>query len=90
GPGAAENEGASRGIWHPGTLPSAPVTFRWRYLDDAGEQTTGPDESFSDQAEAESWFTDVWPELLDDGVHAVTLLDGDAEVYGPMSLHEQG
>jgi hypothetical protein len=65
------------------------VTFRWRYLDEAGDETTGPNERFAEQAEAESWFTDMWPELLEDGVHAVTLLDGSTEVYGPMSLHEQ-
>jgi hypothetical protein len=89
GPGASENQGASRGIGHQGTLPSGPVTFRWRYLDEAGAETTGPDETFTDQTEAESWFTEVWPELLDEGVHAVTLLDGAERVYGPMSLHEQ-
>ena len=88
-PGAAEDQGASGGSGHRGTLPSGVVSFRWRYLDESGNETTGPDETFSDQAEAESWFTDVWPELLDGGVHAVTLLDGAAEVYGPMSLHEQ-
>jgi hypothetical protein len=69
------------------------VSYSWRYLDETGNETTGPAETFSDQAEAESWFTDVWPELLEDGVHAVILLraDGDVpiEVYGPMSLHEQ-
>jgi len=65
------------------------VSFRWRYLDESGNETTGPEETFADQAEAESWFTDVWPELLDGGVDAVTLLDGAGEVYGPMSLHEQ-
>lgn len=70
------------------------VTFRWRYLDGSGTETTGPDESFPTQTEAESWFTDVWPDLLDDGIEAVTLMraedSGEAEVYGPMSLHEQG
>jgi hypothetical protein len=69
------------------------VTFRWRYLDEQGTETTGPDLSFPDQTEAEAWFTDIWPELLADGVHAVTLLEtedgGEREVYGPMSLHEQ-
>jgi hypothetical protein len=29
----------------------------------------------------------VWRELLEDGVDAVTLLEGDRVVYGPMSLH---
>lgn len=65
------------------------MSFRWRYLDEAGNETAGPDETFPDQTEAESWFTERWPELLDSGVHAVTLLDGETEVYGPMSLHEQ-
>lgn len=64
------------------------MSYRWRYLDEVGEETSGPDETFAEQAEAESWFTEVWPELREDGVHAVTLLDGSAEVYGPMSLHE--
>lgn len=69
------------------------MAFRWRYLDDAGNETTGPDETFADQGEAESWFTDIWPELLERGIHAVTLLETAEgvrrEVYGPMSLHEQ-
>ena len=30
----------------------------------------------------------VWAELREGGVDAVTLLDGDTPVYGPMSLHE--
>lgn len=65
------------------------MSYSWRYLDEHGNPTSGPDETFTDQAEAESWFTEMWPELLDEGVHAVTLFDGEAEVYGPMSLHEQ-
>jgi hypothetical protein len=64
------------------------VSYRWRYLDEAGNETTGPDLNFADQAEAEAWFTDAWPELLDSGVHAVTLLADGGAVYGPMSLHE--
>jgi hypothetical protein len=35
------------------------VTFRWRYLDEQGTETTGPDLSFPDQTEAEAWFTDI-------------------------------
>lgn len=48
----------------------------------------GPDEDFDDQGEAEAWFSDLWPELREAGVDAVVLLDGDAEVYGPMSLRD--
>ena len=41
---------------------------------------------FPAQADAETWIGEVWPELHEAGVAAVTLLDGDREVYGPMSL----
>jgi hypothetical protein len=64
------------------------VSFRWRYLTAAGAPVAGPDESFDDQQAAEDWFGAEWPALRDAGVDAVTLLDGDTEVYGPMSLHE--
>ena len=64
------------------------MSFRWRYLDAAGAETTGPAETFDDQTEAEAWFSDEWPELREAGVDAVDLLDGDAKVYGPMSLQE--
>jgi hypothetical protein len=63
------------------------VDFRWRYQDAEGRDVTGPQENFADQADAESWFSDRWPDLLEQGVHQVTLLHGEAEVYGPMSLH---
>ena len=29
----------------------------------------------------------MWQELVAEGVDSVTLLEGDREVYGPMSLH---
>lgn len=65
-----------------------PVAFRWRYLDASAAVVDGPDEEFDDQQEAESWFSDTWEDLRTAGVDAVVLLDGDAEVYGPMSLRE--
>jgi hypothetical protein len=64
------------------------VAFRWRYLDASAAVIDGPDETFDDQQEAESWFSDVWPELREAGVDAVVLLDGEETVYGPMSLQE--
>lgn len=64
------------------------MAFRWRYLDAAGKTVDGPDEQFDDQQEAETWFATIWAELREQGVDAVTLLDGDAVVYGPMSLQE--
>jgi hypothetical protein len=42
--------------------------------------------SFPSQSEAESWLGEEWRELLDAGVDAVTLREGDTVVYGPMSL----
>jgi hypothetical protein len=62
--------------------------FRWRYENAAGTPVDGPDEDFDDQQQAEDWFGAVWAELREQGVDAVTLLDGDTPVYGPMSLHE--
>lgn len=64
------------------------MSFRWRYLTDSGTDHAGPAQTFVDQTEAESWLSDEWPALLDAGIGAVTLLDGDSEVYGPMSLRE--
>jgi hypothetical protein len=64
------------------------MTFRWRYLDGDGNAVDGPDEEFDDQQEAEAWFGDEWPQLREQGVDAVDLLDGDAKVYGPMSLQD--
>ena len=82
-------------------LPDQPSTFRtpspgeapwtWRLEDAAGEEVAVDGEyagqRFPTQAEAESWVGEVWAELADRGVHAVTLYDGDRRVYGPMSLH---
>lgn len=66
------------------------MTLRWRYQDsDGGQasgQASGPDITFDDQAGAEEWLEREWPALLQGGVAAVTLLDGDDKVYGPMSL----
>jgi hypothetical protein len=63
------------------------VDYRWRYQDADGRDVAGPPETFADQETAESWFGEQWTELLAQGVHQVTLLHGEAEVYGPMSLH---
>lgn len=81
-------------------LPDQPPTFReqgpagrpwrWRLLDDAGAEASVSEgysgQRFANQADAESWVGEVWAELAAEGVAAVTLLEGDREVYGPMSL----
>ncbi len=81
-------------------LPDQPPTFRsptaaerpwwWRLEDGAGEPASVDEElagqRFVSQADAESWVGETWTDLADAGVAAVTLLEGDREVYGPMSL----
>lgn len=42
--------------------------------------------AFPTQADAEAWLSDEWPTLADAGVQAVTLRNGEDDVYGPMSL----
>lgn len=63
------------------------MPWRWRYHDADGSETSGPEITFDDHADAEEWLGREWQGLLDGGVHAVTLLNGDEDVYGPMSLH---
>jgi len=62
------------------------MALRWLYEGVAGDQAPGPDITFDDQTEAEQWLGREWQDLLDGGVAAVTLLDGESVVYGPMSL----
>ncbi len=70
--------------------PSSSPAWRWRLEDAAGNEVTVPEvgaQEFPSQSDAESWVGEVWRELADGGVDAVTLFVGDREVYGPMSLH---
>ena len=41
---------------------------------------------FPSQADAETWLGESWRELRADGVTAVTLLEEERVVYGPMPL----
>ncbi len=81
-------------------LPAVPPTFRqptaaerpwwWRLEDASGSEVDVPGEyagrRFASQADAESWVGEIWAELADHGVTAVTLFEHDRHVYGPMSL----
>ncbi|HRD60419.1 MAG TPA: hypothetical protein PL137_05910 [Nocardioides sp.] len=81
-------------------LPEQPPTFRpptaaerpwvWRLEDASGATVDVPsdfaDRRFSSQADAESWVGEIWSELAGLGVDAVTLMEADRVVYGPMSL----
>ena len=82
-------------------LPEQPPTFRppsaaerpwtWRLEDASGSEVDVPSEyagrRFASQADAESWVGEIWSDLAEVGVDAVTLLEADRVVYGPMSLH---
>jgi hypothetical protein len=66
------------------------MAWSWRYEgpDGAAVQPSGvaPPEQFPSQADAESFIGEAWRELLDAGVHQVTLFEGDRKAYGPMGL----
>ncbi len=81
-------------------LPDQPAHFaprpaeqpwHWALLDSTGAEVAVTDEyagqQFASQADAESWVGEIWAELAEQGVDAVTLFEGDRTVYGPMSLH---
>lgn len=82
-------------------LPDQPPTFRrpsaaerpwsWRMESSDGTEVdlTGElaGQRFLNQSDAESWVGETWAELADAGVDAVTLLEHERRVYGPMSLH---
>ena len=76
-----------------GGEPAATVTWRWR-LEDASGGEVSPEPGgtaaavggFPSQSDAESWIGEVWQDLLEEGVHQVTLFEGDRLVYGPMGL----
>ena len=81
-------------------LPEQPPTFRqpsaterpwwWRLEDAAGNEVAADEfagQRFLSQADAESWVGEIWAELAEAGVDAVTLFEHERQVYGPMSLH---
>lgn len=70
--------------------PSNEPSWHWRLESSSGEEVEAagfPRQEFPTQSDAESWVGEMWRELLDAGVDAVTLFEGDRKVYGPMSLH---
>jgi len=64
------------------------MTWSWRLETSDGTTVEGvATEKFPSQADAESWIGEAWQDLAGQGVDQVVLLEGDREVYGPMSLH---
>ena len=61
------------------------MPWSWRYEDVDGKPVDGPAETFSSQADAESWIGQEWRELQTAGVSTVTLVEDDRVDY-QMSL----
>lgn len=71
------------------------MSFHWDYTLTSESEASAEDltaagfgSSFPSQAEAEAWLGEVYLELLDYGVEAVTLVENENWVYGPMPLQE--
>jgi hypothetical protein len=61
------------------------MPWSWRYEDVEGRRVSGPAETFSSQADAESWIGQAWRELAASGVTSVVLVEDDRIDY-KMSL----
>jgi hypothetical protein len=77
-------------IPEPGSFPTgAPVVPWWWQCTDSDGRVVEPAEGrqdFPTRSDAESWVGEFWAELADQGISAVTLFEGERQVYGPMSL----
>ena len=64
------------------------LDWTWELLDAHGSPVSADlgSAAFPTQSEAESWLGEEWRTLLEAGVDAVNLKEGDTLVYGPMSL----
>ncbi|MEV6599326.1 hypothetical protein AB0M36_21095 [Actinoplanes sp. NPDC051346] len=61
------------------------MPWSWRYENVDGQPVDGPAETFSSQADAESWIGQAWRDLGAGGVAQVTLVEDDRVDY-TMSL----
>ena len=61
------------------------MPWSWRYEDVDGKPVDGPAETFSSQADAESWIGQEWRGLAEAGVAKVVLVEDDRVDY-QMSL----
>lgn len=65
------------------------MTWSWQYEDADGAAVNGPEETFSSQADAESWLGQTWRELINSGAASASLLEDDRVEY-KMSLAPAG
>jgi hypothetical protein len=61
------------------------MPWSWRYEDVDGQPVAGPAETFSSQADAESWIGQVWRDLAKRGITQISLVEDDRVDY-KMSL----
>jgi hypothetical protein len=57
------------------------MPWTWRYERGDGGTVAGPAETFSSQADAESWLGQSWRELAAAGVTSVSLFEDDRVEY---------
>jgi hypothetical protein len=77
--GLGVGQGMGKAIIRRATLIG--MTWSWRYEDADGALVDGPTETFSSQADAESWLGQVWKDLSASGVAEVVLLEGERIEY---------
>ena len=65
------------------------MSWTWQYENGDGQPVAGPDETFTSQADAESWIGQTWRELLASGAVKVVLVEEDRVEY-QMSLLPPG
>ncbi|HEX7738559.1 MAG TPA: hypothetical protein VF426_02795 [Marmoricola sp.] len=71
-------------------MSEMPTGWWWRASDTDGAEVAPEDrQDFPTRGDAESWLGEAWEELVDSGADAVTLFEGEREVYGPMSLRPE-
>ncbi|MGH3378902.1 MAG: hypothetical protein ACRDP6_29655, partial [Actinoallomurus sp.] len=66
------------------------MPWSWRYEKADGSTIDAlglGDETWTTQADAESWVGENWKSLVEAGVDQVSLIEDDRVEYGPMSLH---
>ncbi|MFG1999848.1 hypothetical protein ACGFNU_11945 [Spirillospora sp. NPDC048911] len=64
------------------------MAWSWRLEKADGRSVGMSEETFSTQADAETWLGENWRALRGDEVDQVTLLDDESVIYGPMSLQD--
>jgi hypothetical protein len=65
------------------------MTWSWQYEDADGAAVAGPEETFSSQADAESWLGQTWRDLVNAGAATASLFEDDRVEY-KMSLAPAG